>query len=287
MWDLLDYKDRYPRIFSVWTLIDNISKIPSDTKIICGFKNNLMEYEQKAGFRLGIDTHADSSCAGRHVRPLEYIHGKTFSVTPFHDSYKPKKDIGMINGVIAIDRDDGTGFILELNNFLDFTKSMEDLILVPMQARQNGIVIDDVPKNLCHHGTSTQSMFIPETNFKVSIKYNGPIPFIRARYPTDTDLDDYEWIELKSASEWVPYPNKPFNESSLSSSKNLGDQDYQVLSNLYSRIQSDIVISSVKVNKRGTELSLESLSKLWKIPLRLAKKTLNVTTNNYVRTNEG
>ena len=34
-------------------------------------------------FMLGIDTHADSSCAGKHVRILEYIDGKTFSVKPF------------------------------------------------------------------------------------------------------------------------------------------------------------------------------------------------------------
>ena len=47
------------------------------------------------------------------------------------------------------------------------------------------------------------------------------------------------------------------------------------------------MISGVKVNKRITELSPESLSKLWKIPPLLAKETLNVTTSNYVRTSEG
>ena len=290
MWDLIYHINKPLCISSVRTIIDKISKFPNYTKVISGFKNSLTECEQKTGSRLGIDTHADSSCAGRHVRPLEYIHGKKFSVTPFHNSYEPKKNVGMINGVVAVDIEDGTGFILELNNFLDFTQSMEDSILVPMQARQNGVIIDDVPKNLCHYGTSTQSMFVPQTNFKAPIEFNGPIPFVRIRYPTDSDLDEYEWIELTSTSEWIPYSNELSTVSSTCSYANITNytnQDLRRPINLYSKIRSDMIISSVKVNKRAGELSPETLSKLWKIPLRLAKKTLNVTTSNYIRTNEG
>ena len=40
MWGLLVYKDRHSQIFSFRTLIDTVSKIPSDTKIICSFKDN-------------------------------------------------------------------------------------------------------------------------------------------------------------------------------------------------------------------------------------------------------
>ena len=115
-----------------------------------------------SGCRIGIGTHADSSCAGKHVRILEYIDGKTYTVSPFLSSYQPTSDVSMINGVIAVDKDDGTGYILELNNLLNFSDRMNDSILVPMQARQNGVVIDDVPKELCYHGVSTQSLFIPD-----------------------------------------------------------------------------------------------------------------------------
>ena len=69
------------------------------------------------GYRLGIDTHADSSCARKHVRPLKFISGKKYSITPLHESYAPKIDVGMINGVVTIDKPDGGGYILELNNF--------------------------------------------------------------------------------------------------------------------------------------------------------------------------
>ena len=160
-------------------------------KSVSGENHNLTQYELTHGFRLGIDTHADTSCAGRPVRIMEYVGGKKYSVAPFHGSYEPKTDVGMINGVVAVDGIDGSGIIIELNNFLDFTDSMEDSILVPMQVRCNGFVVDDVPKNLCYHRVSTQSIFRPGDDLKIPIEFNGPIPFIRARYPLDSDLDNF------------------------------------------------------------------------------------------------
>ena len=107
---------------------------------------NFSEDELKYGCILGIDSHADISCAGKHVRIMEFISGKKFSVFPFLDTYEPKTDVTLINGVVAVDKDDGNGDILEFNNFLNFTDNIYDSILVPMQACQNGIVIDDVPR---------------------------------------------------------------------------------------------------------------------------------------------
>ena len=92
-------------------------------------KHNLTNLELTGGCRLGIDTHADTSCAGRHVRILEYIDGPTYNVAPFHDQYKPLEKIGMINGVVAVDTDKGKTYILELNNFLNFTNTMEHSLL--------------------------------------------------------------------------------------------------------------------------------------------------------------
>ena len=43
----------------------------------------------------------------------------------------------------------GKGYILELNNFLDFTNTMDHSLLCPMQARVNGVEINDVPQQLC------------------------------------------------------------------------------------------------------------------------------------------
>ena len=254
-------------------------------KSFTGNEPNLSEEEKEIGCKLGIDSHADSSCAGRHVRILEYIDGKRFSVKPFLDTYEPKNDVSLINGVVAVDTSDGGGYILELNNFLDFTDTMNDSILVPMQARYNGIIIDDVPKDLCHYGVSTQSIFSPQTDFSVPIEYNGPIPYIPVRYPTDDDLENYKWIELTSTSEWNPYPNSSISSILQYSPHSTYDNDLQ--NQFHDALLQSINISSVATSSRKNTLSPEDLSALWKIPLQNAKRTLNATTNNYIRTNEG
>ena len=50
-----------------------------------------------------------------------------------------------MDGIVAVDREDGQqGYILELNAILDFIRPMEHSLLCPVQARINGIFIDDV-----------------------------------------------------------------------------------------------------------------------------------------------
>ena len=130
-----------------------ISKISNESRIRAV---RLSPSELTEGCRVGIDSHADTSCAGKHVRITEYVDGKLFSVSPFNEKYKPLENVRMINGIMAVDREDGSGLIIELNNFLDFTDSMTDTILVPMQSRMNGVIVNDTPRLLCPYGKSTQ-----------------------------------------------------------------------------------------------------------------------------------
>ena len=50
---------------------------------------SLSREERVQGCRLGLDSHADISCAGRHARILEIIEGQSCTVRPFNDAYKP------------------------------------------------------------------------------------------------------------------------------------------------------------------------------------------------------
>ena len=92
---------------------------------------------------MGIYTHVDKSCAGKHVRLLEYIEG-FFNVSLFQGP--SIQNVSLANGIIAVDREDGqSGYILELNGFLDFSSSMENSLLCSMQDRTNNNQIEDVP----------------------------------------------------------------------------------------------------------------------------------------------
>ena len=149
---------------------------------------------------MGIDTHADTSCAGRHVRIIEYISGATYNVSPFQGP--PVKNVSLINGIVAVDREDGQGgYILELNSFLDFTTSMHHSLLCPMQACLNSVRIDDVPKKLAP--ASLQSIHIND-DISIPIYYHGPIPYISIRYPTDEDMNLYSWVQLTQNTIWNP-----------------------------------------------------------------------------------
>ena len=175
-------------------------------------RTSLSKSELENGCRMGIDSHADTSCAGRHVRILEHIDGVSYNVSPFNGP--AITGITMINGAVAVDREDGQGgYILELNNALNFTDSMEHSLLCPMQARENDVIIDDRPKRFAPN--STQSINFPSGD-SIPIYFHGPIPYFHMRYPTRYDLDTYQWLSLTSSGTWAPY-DQDFNVSSATS----------------------------------------------------------------------
>ena len=130
-------------IMTIRTQLDPTSFISnSSLKKAVPLAHELLEYALKLGAWLGIDMHADTSCAGKHVKILEYVQGVRLSVAPFQGPQI--KNMSLANGVVAVNHEDGQpGYILELNNFLDFSNSMEHSPLCPMQTRLNGIRIDD------------------------------------------------------------------------------------------------------------------------------------------------
>ena len=89
----------------------------------------LTEDELLEGCRLGLDSHADISCAGRHARINEIFHGQTCNVTPFNDSYSPMQNIHTANVSYAADTAEGQTYIVNVNQSLDFTSSMNHSLL--------------------------------------------------------------------------------------------------------------------------------------------------------------
>lgn len=69
---------------------------------VLGNEVNLTGDELNDGCHLGLDNHAGTTCAGKHVRVIEYVDGKLCDVYPFNDSYDPMSDIGVINGELQL-----------------------------------------------------------------------------------------------------------------------------------------------------------------------------------------
>ena len=97
-------------IFSLLTEnMASISKNDSKQDITKDHKLSLDQVRE--GDRIGIDTHADMSCAGKHVRILEYIQGNLFDVLPFQGP--SIRNVSLANRIVVVDKDDGqSGYIL-------------------------------------------------------------------------------------------------------------------------------------------------------------------------------
>ena len=52
---------------------------------------------------MGIDTHADSSCAGKHVMIFEHIQGTLFNISPFQGP--SIRNLSLANRIVDVDRE--------------------------------------------------------------------------------------------------------------------------------------------------------------------------------------
>ena len=150
---------------------------------------------------LGLDTHADISCAGKDAHVVSKIEGRTCAVHPFNDSYKAMTGVELVNVLFKYESRDGDQYILEVNQCLNFTSTMNHSILCTNQARHAGLIISDVPKAL--DTSSTQDIRFKDSDIKLDIEMNGPIPYIPISKPNQEDMeylprlkvtrDDIDW----------------------------------------------------------------------------------------------
>ena len=78
---------------------------------------------------------------------MEYI-GVVCNVYPYSDSYKPLKQVPVVEAISAYNHLTGETFILVLAQALYLGDKQEPSLLCPNQMRSNGIVVDNVPKHL-------------------------------------------------------------------------------------------------------------------------------------------
>ena len=259
-------------------------QITYSSQIVASIKKKqrpLSSRELLNGCRLGIDSHADISCLGRHARITQYHDGINCSVQPFNDGYKPITNVSIADGAFAADSPDGTSAILHINHALDFTSSMEHLILCTNQARANGTIVNDVPAIL--DNKSPQNMVFPQNGTSFPIAFNGPVPFINVRYPTDDDMDSMPHIHVTSEDRWNPEILSTTRTSVSGVEHQISENDSYWMSNILS---DNVNISGVNhVNSKA--LSPEYLSTLWSIPIHVAKRTLDATTQDNIRFKDG
>ena len=257
------------------------------------FNPSLTDEELHHGCRLGIDSHADMSCVGKHAHILERFTGKSCTVRPFNDSYKAMENISTVNAAFAHDTSEGQTYILEVNQSLDFSDSMEHSLLCPNQSRMHNVIVNDVPKCLDVQNISTHSVIFPSHDIELPLHMHGPVSYLPVRYPTESELDRCLHLELTDgSSDWDPHCIDNLFHVSVMSSMSSFDNSYSHLDNnlLFEDLHTELD-SSVNVNalyhRKVNELTPQALASMWKIPISQAKLTLKSTTQSAIKLNEG
>ena len=243
----------------------------------------LRDEELSQGCRLGMDSHADMSCLGKHARILEILENQSCSVYPFNDSYEPMTDINVVNGAFALDLHDGSTIILKINQALDFSSTMMNSILCTNQSRANNIIIDDVPKQF---GGQNHAMIIPNTELEpISFNMHGPVSYLNVRYPSDDDLEYSPHYDITSRDiPWEPESLSTISSVDTKIDSYMNDTPNEVEKCTLQSFNSNLirVISSYS-RKLKSKISPEALSKRWKLSLQNARNTLQSTTQNFLR----
>ena len=160
-----------------------------------------------------------------------------------------------------------------------FIKNMENALLCPIQAREQGTIVDDVPSYLDHTGASTFTVIAGDV--QLPLNQNGPTAYPQLQRPTKQELADLydEVIDITNEHEWnsykTPHPTT-YDVASLSHKINSDIDDWL----LY---RHNRAISALKVAKPKNKLTAEYLAQIWKCGLETAQKTIEASTCAHYR----
>jgi hypothetical protein len=99
----------------------------------------------------------------------------------------------------------GETYIFIFGQALYLGDKLEHSLICPNQARQNGVVVDDVPRHLSHDEKSTHSLYFPDENVRLPLMLRGVISYLPTRYPSNHELDNCRWLSVTGEDEWEPY----------------------------------------------------------------------------------
>ena len=147
------------------------------------------DHEIKADGRCELDTQADTICAGKNCRMLSKT-GGVCDVKGFHDDFDAIKDIPIARIATAYQDEQGSIYILIINEALYFGSSMDHLLINLNQIRHFGIpVLDDTYD-------SSRDLGIDHADVSSPFLTQGPTVFFETYAPSDEGLKSYPHIIL-------------------------------------------------------------------------------------------
>ena len=273
------------------------------------FRHPILSKEQNQnGARLGIDTWADTACAGQHAFVEEFVVDKMVTASGFTQELGSLTDLPVANVLYAYDTSEGETLILESNNAIYLGDKMEDSLMNPIQAEEIGVRIDTRPQRYYPDIWTSQSISFPDGTV-IKLKYDGVLPFIPIRRPTQEEVHNCRRFPLNSRDSWDPFlfdgnfsmlqqDFVPDYEAIFASLHCADPISTSLLShNLHSVVSTLPILSprqsqeekwqsqlAAITSARSDLITPEELSKKWHIGLDVAARTLKATTHQFIRT---
>ena len=131
------------------------------------FNPKLSSTDPEQGCRLGLDSHADMSCVGKHAKILERL-PRTAMVSGFTTELGNPLRVPIVTAAIAYeDEYSGKVYTLVIHNAL-YLKNMEVNLIPPMMMRIAGLEVDECPKFLAKRPTeNNHSIFFPTSDLRI------------------------------------------------------------------------------------------------------------------------
>ena len=193
---------------------------------------HLTASEMNNGCRLGLDSWADTSCAGKHAYIESFIEGKTVNATGFSSALGSLNNLPIVNALYAYDTHEGQTLIIENNNAIYLGSKMEDSLVNPIQAEDNDVRIDLRHKRFYPQSSDSCQKVIFEDGTIIPVEYDGVLPFLPVRRPTPVEIDTCKRVTLTSSNEWNPFQYSGFITQEIDNTSNYVERLYTIL--LYS-----------------------------------------------------
>ena len=155
--------------------------------------------------RTELDSHADTCVCGKNCVMLEDS-GVTVNVSPFTNEYASIKNVPIGTCATSLELENGEVLVLIIHQALFFGDRLPFTLLNPNQLRDNGITVEDVPRQF--NENSRHSIIVPPAGGEelvIPLQLNGVISFINTRRPTQKELEENVYVELTSPDDWEPY----------------------------------------------------------------------------------
>lgn len=263
---------------------------------------NLTPLEHQRGTRLGIDSWADTNCAGKHAFVEEFVVDKFVTAGGFSTSLGSIPDLPIANVLYAYDADDSKTYIIECNNSIYLGDRMDDSLMNPIQAEESDVRVDTRPKRY-YSDPHAQTITFP-CGTMIPVEYDGALPFISICRPTADEIHVCPRLVMSAKFPWDPsIPGGNFSQprSVFSTLSSILDsvQDDPVGSSLMSlhllsAVQSTAILHphedtfmslhAMNLYKSKESISPEEMARLLKIGLKTAQRTLQATTSKFIRT---